>query len=175
MPLYRLSSDSTSTTDPVGSSSGSDAATPLCAATPDAVVTPLQYAVALNASRAPGIGTAVVSRSTACRAAYFESSVVTSYSETKPITATTVTTLLRQKDLEMIMQSPAMRTRDAHCRWCAMMSWIRRRLVTNASASGYASAANSTAAIIEPTVYGHSRGFRSVIRCCQNSAANNEC
>ena len=39
---------------------------------------PLQYAVALNARRAPGAGSAVVSRSVAWRATYFESSVVTS-------------------------------------------------------------------------------------------------
>jgi hypothetical protein len=42
-------------TEPTGSISGSAAATPLRAATPEAVVCPLQYAVALNRRRVPGI------------------------------------------------------------------------------------------------------------------------
>jgi hypothetical protein len=42
MPLYRVSIDSISMTEPTGSSCGSAAATPVCAATPDVVVTPLQ-------------------------------------------------------------------------------------------------------------------------------------
>ena len=44
-----------------------------------------------------------------------------------------------------------------------MMSWMRRRLVTNARASGYAIAAITIAPIIDPTVYGHSNGFKIVI------------
>src|SRR5438067_5730318 len=103
MPLYFAGSESTSTTEPTDSSSGSAAAMPLCTATPDVVCIPLQYAVALNATRAPGEGTAVVSRSTACRAAYRESSAVTSYSETNPHAATAVATLFRQTDSAMIM------------------------------------------------------------------------
>jgi len=67
-----------SMTVPTGSRSGSPAATPLWTPAPDAVVSPLQYAVALKASRAPGVGMAVVSRSTACLAAYLESRIVTS-------------------------------------------------------------------------------------------------
>ena len=63
MPLYLGGRPSISTTDPTGSSSGSAAATPVWTATPDVVVMPLQYAVALNASRAPGEGGAVASRS----------------------------------------------------------------------------------------------------------------
>ena len=58
--------------------------------------------MALKASRAPGEGSAVASRSTAWRAAYFESRIVTSYSDTKATTATTVTNVLRQNEVEMI-------------------------------------------------------------------------
>src|SRR6266850_7634775 len=90
-------------TEPTGNSSGSAATMPLWTATPDAVSRPLQYAVALNATRAPGEGSAVVSRWIAWRAAYFESSAVTSYIDTKQPTATAVTKLFRQKDPEMIM------------------------------------------------------------------------
>src|SRR6266850_3138912 len=90
-------------TEPTGNSSGSAATMPLWTATPDAVSRPLQYAVALNATRAPGEGSAVVSRRIAWRAAYFESSAVTSYIDTKQPTATVGTTLFRQKDPEMIM------------------------------------------------------------------------
>src|SRR5436189_4147912 len=103
MPLYLVGSESISSTEPTGSSSGSAAATPLCTATPDAVTRPLQYAVALNASREPGSGGAEVSCSVASRAAYFESSAVTSYSDTKPTAATAVTMVFRQNRPEMIM------------------------------------------------------------------------
>src|SRR6267142_4831419 len=98
MPLYLAGSDSTSMTVPTGSSSGSAAAMPLWTATPDAVSRPLQYAVALNASRAPGAGSAVVSRRTAWRAAYFESSAVTSWNDTNATAATGVTNVFRQND-----------------------------------------------------------------------------
>src|SRR5476649_1657595 len=103
MPLYGCGSESISTTEPTGSSSGSDAATPLWTATPDAVTMPLQYAVALKASLEPGIGRADVSCMVACRAAYFESRIVVSYSDTKPTAATKVTTAFRQKEPEMII------------------------------------------------------------------------
>src|SRR6266850_3004851 len=103
MPLYLGPNESSSRTDPTGRISGSAAATPLWTATPDAVTRPLQYAVALNARRDPGSGGAEVSCSVASRAAYFESSAVTSYSDTNPTAATAVTIVRRQKRLEMIM------------------------------------------------------------------------
>ena len=56
-------------TEPTGSSVGSAAATPVRGQTPEAVTSPLQYAVAVNRSLAPGDGTAEASRSTAWRAA----------------------------------------------------------------------------------------------------------
>src|SRR2546421_8974184 len=103
MPLYLDGSESTSITEPTGSSSGSAAAIPACTATPAVVTIPLQYAVALNARRAPGIGTPTVSCIVACRAAYFESSAVTSYSEAKLHAATAVRMTFRHTDLAMIM------------------------------------------------------------------------
>src|SRR5206468_3897416 len=103
MPLYFDSSEPISTTDPTGSSDGSAAAMPVCAGTPDEVVIPLQYAVALNTRRSPGEGTAVISRRPPCRTEYFESSVFASYNDTKPPTAMTVTTPFRQNEPEMIM------------------------------------------------------------------------
>src|SRR5579871_29209 len=109
-------------TEPTGSNSGSAATMPLCAATPAVVTSPLQYAVALKARRAPGIGSAIVSCSVACRAAYFESSAVTSYSDTNANAATTVTTAFRQRDLAMIIAECEMqnaecklRTQNAEC------------------------------------------------------------
>src|SRR6185295_16854371 len=103
MPLYFCGSDSISTTVPTGSSCGSAAAMPRWTGTPEAVTMPLQYAVALNETRVPGTGRANVSWSVASRAAYFESSAVTSKNDTKPIAATVVTMAFRQKRPEMIM------------------------------------------------------------------------
>src|SRR3954452_19097703 len=103
MPLYFCGSESTSTTVPTGSSSGSAATTPLWTATPEAVTSPLQYAVAVKARRDPGIGSAVASCSVARRATYFESSAVTSYSDTKPTAAIAVTIVFRQKRPEIII------------------------------------------------------------------------
>src|SRR5438128_2617753 len=103
MPLYFCGRESISTTDPTGSSSGSAAATPFWAGTPEAVTIPLQYAVAVNARREPGSGSTDASCSIASRATYLESSAVTSYSETKPIAAIAVTIVLRQKRPEMII------------------------------------------------------------------------
>jgi len=56
-------------TDPTGRMSGSAAAIPVRTFTPEAVLVPLQYAVAVNRSRAPGTGVASVARTSACRAA----------------------------------------------------------------------------------------------------------
>src|SRR5712691_10543049 len=103
MPLYFGGNEPRSRTDPTGRISGSAAATPLWTATPDAVTRPLQYAVALNARRAPGSGGAEVSCSVASRATYFESSAVTSYNDTKPTAAIAVTIIRRQKRSEIIM------------------------------------------------------------------------
>src|SRR5437870_10934388 len=52
----------------------------------------------------PGDGATVPSRNTACRAAFCESRIVTSYSDMKLPAAITVTTAWRQKDWAMIMK-----------------------------------------------------------------------
>src|SRR6516162_7229096 len=51
------------------------------------------------------MGSATVSRKVACRAAYFESSAVTSYSDAKLPAATVATSALRHGDLAMIMSA----------------------------------------------------------------------
>jgi len=70
---------------------------PVLTSTPDAVVVPLQYAVALNGSCVPGSGepSLVV---IAIRATLNESNICASYSNTKPAMATTSTTSLSQID-----------------------------------------------------------------------------
>src|SRR5438105_1119606 len=103
MPLYDPGRESISTTDPTGSSDGSAAATPLCTATPAVVIIPLQYAVALNATRSPGTGSAIVSWRVASRAAYFESRMVTSYKEAKAMAAIAVTIVFPQNERLMII------------------------------------------------------------------------
>src|SRR5918994_4916304 len=82
-------------TDPTGRRSGSAAAIPRRTFTPDAVVVPLQYAVAVKRSRRPGAGRAVSSRSSAWRAAWRESYTVTSYSRAKATAAVPVAMILR--------------------------------------------------------------------------------
>src|SRR6185312_15081532 len=104
-----------STTDPTGSSDGSDAATPFCAGTPEVVVMPLQYAVAPNVSRAPGVGAAAASGGIIWRVAYFESSARTSYSDTKLPTAIAVTRLFRQNEPEMIIAVSIQAGDDGSC------------------------------------------------------------
>ena len=84
-------------TDPTGSRVGSAAAIPVRAATPEAVVVPLQYAVASNCSRAPGVGSLVPSISSACRAANRESETVASYSSTNAVTRKSVGSAVRQR------------------------------------------------------------------------------
>src|SRR5262245_37675076 len=81
--------------------SASPAATPVRTPTPDAVVVPLQYAVALKARRAPARGE-VGSTAPRAAAASRESNVETSYRNTKPTTHTKVTSSLRHSDREMI-------------------------------------------------------------------------
>ena len=98
------------TTVPTGSSAGSAAATPVRTCTPDAVVSPLQYAVAVKCSREPGCGEAAVSASIAKRA----SRTVASYTNTKPTTAPRVATAFRQNDrvrnmLELEIQRRSLR------------------------------------------------------------------
>jgi hypothetical protein len=51
------------------------------------------------------------------------------------------------------------------------MSWIRRRLVTNAKARGYAIAPKTMAPIIDPTVHGHSNGHSRTPSRYQNSSS----
>jgi len=68
--------------------------------TPDAVVVPLQYAVALKSSRLPARGWASVTPS-AAGMANRESRIVASYSHTNPTATTDVASTLRQKDREM--------------------------------------------------------------------------
>src|SRR5262245_10572063 len=99
MPSYRPLGESRSTTDPTGRTSGSAARIPLCAATPDVVASPLQYAVAPKVTRAPGEGKAVISWRTPCRAAYLESRIVTSYSDANTAAANAVTKPFRQAEL----------------------------------------------------------------------------
>src|SRR5687768_16227142 len=100
MPLYLVSSVVMLTTLPTGRIFGSDAAMPVRTPTPDAVVVPLQYAVALKVSRDPAAG--AVGSTAPWRAALRESIVVTSYSSTNVTIATMVASSLRQSDREMI-------------------------------------------------------------------------
>ena len=51
------------------------------------------------------------------------------------------------------------------------MSWIRRRLVTNAKTRGYAIAPKTMAPIIDPTVHGHSNGHSRTPSRYQNSSS----
>jgi hypothetical protein len=82
-------------TVPTGRIDGSAAAMPLRTPTPDAVVVPLQYAVALKGSRAPGngdpSGLVIVSQ-----AALRESRIWLSYINTNPTTAARSTVTLSQ-------------------------------------------------------------------------------
>src|SRR5262249_16385716 len=103
MPLYLPGSESTSITDPTGSSSGSAATTPVCAATPEVVTIPLQYALALKARREPGSGSAKGSCGVARRATYCEARALTWYIERKEEGGIPVTIVLRQKRSEMII------------------------------------------------------------------------
>src|SRR4030095_6617404 len=91
-------------TEPTGRRSGSAAAIPVWTFTPDAVVVPLQYAVAVNRSLAPGVGTASASWGSACRAAYRDSRGVTSYREANAKAATAVAKIFRpvERDSSML-------------------------------------------------------------------------
>src|SRR5688572_15661232 len=95
---------SSSTIDPSGSRVGSDAATPDWAATPAAVTSPLQYAVASKERRAPGAGGRASITAPGLQGAS-ESSIVTSYDETKLTAATAVTSAFRRSDAAMITSS----------------------------------------------------------------------
>src|SRR5215813_12733120 len=101
MPSYLESLTLKSITDPTGSRVGSAAITPFCTATPELVTSPLQYAVALNAMRAPGAGGALGSKSRSRASGSienFESGMVTSYSDTNPPIARRVTTPFNRID-----------------------------------------------------------------------------
>src|SRR5688572_16482478 len=87
------------TTLPTGRRAGSDAATPVRATTPDAVVVPLQYAVAVKSWREPAAGR--VGSTTPGGASLRESDMLISYANTKPTLATSVTMSLRPTDREM--------------------------------------------------------------------------
>src|SRR5512139_1030423 len=90
----------TVTTLPTGSSALSAAAMPVRTTTPEAVVLPLQYAVAVNWRRAPGTG--VVGSTSFWLHGHTESMVVASYSSTNPVTATRVASSVRQVDREIV-------------------------------------------------------------------------
>src|SRR5258707_12094548 len=102
MPSYLVPGASTCTTEPTGSRSGSAAAMPDRTFTPDAVVLPLQYAVAEKRSRDPGIG-GEGSTAGRSRAAKRESRIVTSYNHTNPTTTTTVASTFRHSELARII------------------------------------------------------------------------
>src|SRR5262245_20185028 len=90
-PVYRWSLATMFNTLPTGSTIGSAAAIPVRTSTPDEVVEPLQYAVALNGSCVPVSGDpwlVVI----AIRATLRESNICASYRNTKPAMATTSTT-----------------------------------------------------------------------------------
>ena len=74
-PLYRGFGVSTRTTLPTGRIAGSAAAMPVLTPTPDAVVSPLQYAVAENCNRAPAWGNTVISLTVGALASDLESRV----------------------------------------------------------------------------------------------------
>src|SRR5439155_12052117 len=99
MPSYLASLTLKSITDPTGSRVGSAAITPFCTATPELVTNPLQYAVELKATRAPGAGGALGSRNRSNASGNienFESGIVTSYRPTKPPTEMAVTKAFHQ-------------------------------------------------------------------------------
>src|SRR5262245_47938427 len=93
--------------EPRGRRVGSAAATPDWAATPAAVTNPLQYAVAAKESLIPTpVGGAVASAPTArSQGKFCESSIVTSYSQTKPMAATSETSIFHRIDLASIASS----------------------------------------------------------------------
>src|SRR4029079_14538086 len=88
------------TTLPTGSSPLSAAAMPVRTVTPEAVVAPLQYAVALNCRRAPGTGS--VGSTGLALQGHTESIVVASYSNTNPVIATRVASSVRQFEREIV-------------------------------------------------------------------------
>src|SRR6185503_17450346 len=113
MPLYRSPSRSTWMTEPTGSKSGSAAAIPFRTFTPDVVVVPRQYAVAVKRRRAPGAGVAVLSRSSAWRAAYRESRIVLSYRKANATAAVPVATILRPNERESNIMTRVGATKSA--------------------------------------------------------------
>ena len=87
------------TTLPTGRIEGSEAAIPVRAPTPDAVVVPLQYAVALKRSRAPAAGS--VGSTMFSGAASRESNITTPYSRTNVTHARHMTPSFRPSEREM--------------------------------------------------------------------------
>lgn len=87
------------TTLPTGRSVGSAAATPVRATTPDAVVLPLQYAVAAKGIWLPGRGELPCAID--CQNALRESNISAWYMNRKPITAITKTPSFRRVEREM--------------------------------------------------------------------------
>src|SRR6185503_13241371 len=70
------------------------------ATTPDAVVLPLQYAVAAKGIWLPGRGGPLCASD--CQKALRESNISASYMKTKPTTAITSTTIFRRIDCEIV-------------------------------------------------------------------------
>ena len=71
---------------------------PVRTPTPDAVVSPLQYAVAENIRRAPACGRATVSVTVVTLASDLESRVWISYSNTNTVATDNVAIAFRQND-----------------------------------------------------------------------------
>ena len=74
---------------------------PVRTPTPEAVVSPLQYAVAENCIRAPAWGSTVVSVTVVTLASDLESRVWISYSNTNTVTTHNVASAFRQNDSAM--------------------------------------------------------------------------
>src|SRR6187399_3165165 len=94
----------TLTTLPTGSSCGSAAATPVRTVTPEAVVEPLQYAVAVNAIRDPG-GGGPLSVNSFWMTLYCESKMRISYRNTNPTIKATTAMAFRQKEYARIIEN----------------------------------------------------------------------
>src|SRR5215218_2625985 len=97
MPSLRVPGASTWMTEPTGSSAGSAAAIPDRTFTPEAVVVPLQYAVALNERCAPAAGTGPTSAAGPTRRPKRESRMRVSCRNTKAVTTSSVASTLRQR------------------------------------------------------------------------------
>src|SRR6476659_6481240 len=88
-------------TEPTGSSAGSAAAMPDRTFTPDVVVVPLQYAVALNDRCVPGPGSGPTSAAGPSLRPKRESRILVWERNTKAVTTTSVASTFRRMDREI--------------------------------------------------------------------------